>query len=31
VQGRAHVIAGSRLDPAQLTDSAIPLKEVGLA
>jgi NADPH-dependent 2,4-dienoyl-CoA reductase/sulfur reductase-like enzyme len=31
VQGRAHVIAGSRLDLAQLADPAIPLKEVGLA
>ena len=31
VQGRAHVIAGSRLDTAQLADASIPLKEVGLA
>jgi 3-phenylpropionate/trans-cinnamate dioxygenase ferredoxin reductase subunit len=31
VQGRAHVVAGSALDPAQLADPAIPLKEVGLA
>ncbi|HEX7855561.1 MAG TPA: FAD/NAD(P)-binding oxidoreductase [Sphingobium sp.] len=30
-QGRAHVVAGSKLDLAQLADSAIPLKEVGLA
>ncbi|HEX7820707.1 MAG TPA: FAD/NAD(P)-binding oxidoreductase [Sphingobium sp.] len=30
-QGRAHVVAGSRLDLAQLADSSIPLKEVGLA
>jgi len=31
VQGRAHVLAGSRLDRAQLSDAEIPLKEVGLA
>ncbi|HEX7873271.1 MAG TPA: FAD/NAD(P)-binding oxidoreductase [Sphingobium sp.] len=30
-QGRAHVVAGSKLDIAQLGDAAIPLKEVGLA
>jgi 3-phenylpropionate/trans-cinnamate dioxygenase ferredoxin reductase subunit len=30
-QARAHVVAGSRLDPAQLADTSIPLKEVGLA
>ncbi|MET0241644.1 MAG: FAD/NAD(P)-binding oxidoreductase [Sphingobium sp.] len=30
-QGRAHVVAGSKLDPEQLGNSAIPLKEVGLA
>ncbi len=30
VQGRAHILSGSRLDPAQLADPAIPLKEVGL-
>ena len=30
-QGRAHVLAGSRLDLDQLADSTIPLKEVGLA
>jgi NADPH-dependent 2,4-dienoyl-CoA reductase/sulfur reductase-like enzyme len=28
VQGRAHVLAGSRLDLAQLADASIPLKEV---
>ncbi len=31
VQGRAHVLAGSKLDPVQLADASIPLKEVGLA
>jgi 3-phenylpropionate/trans-cinnamate dioxygenase ferredoxin reductase subunit len=31
VQGRAHVVAGAVLDQAQLADSSIPLKEVGLA
>ncbi|MCW2338447.1 3-phenylpropionate/trans-cinnamate dioxygenase ferredoxin reductase subunit [Sphingobium sp. B2D3A] len=31
VQGRAHVVAGSRLDRAQLADGEIPLKEVGVA
>ena len=31
VQGRAHVIAGAALDPAQLADPSVPLKEVGLA
>jgi len=31
VQGRAHVIEGSRLDRAQLADIEVPLKEVGLA
>lgn len=30
-QGRAVVIAGARLDPVQLADASIPLKEVGLA
>ncbi|MCE7798258.1 NAD(P)/FAD-dependent oxidoreductase [Sphingobium sufflavum] len=30
-QGRAHVVAGSKLDLAQLADASIPLKEVGLA
>jgi 3-phenylpropionate/trans-cinnamate dioxygenase ferredoxin reductase subunit len=30
-QGRAHVVAGSKLDLAQLADGSIPLKEVGLA
>jgi 3-phenylpropionate/trans-cinnamate dioxygenase ferredoxin reductase subunit len=30
-QGRPHVIAGSKLDPVQLADATIPLKEVGLA
>lgn len=30
-QGRAHVVGGSKLDPAQLADASIPLKEVGLA
>jgi len=30
-QGRAHVLAGSKLDLAQLGDASIPLKEVGLA
>lgn len=28
VQGRAHVLAGSRLDPAMLADPSIPLKEM---
>ncbi len=31
VQGRAHILSGACLDLAQLGDSAIPLKEVGLA
>jgi len=31
VQGRAHVLSGAHLDPAQLADVDIPLKEVGLA
>ena len=31
VQGKALVMAGSRLDRAQLSDPEIPLKEVGLA
>jgi 3-phenylpropionate/trans-cinnamate dioxygenase ferredoxin reductase subunit len=31
VQGRAHVLAGSKLDIAMLGDAAVPLKEVGLA
>ncbi|WP_327197438.1 oxidoreductase C-terminal domain-containing protein, partial [Sphingobium yanoikuyae] len=31
VQGRAHVLSGAHLDPAQLADAGIPLKEVGLA
>ncbi|HZV58628.1 MAG TPA: FAD-dependent oxidoreductase [Sphingobium sp.] len=31
VQGRAHVLAGSKLDLAQLADPAVPLKEVGQA
>ncbi len=31
VQARAHVIAGAVLDPAQLANPSIPLKEVGLA
>ena len=31
VQGRAHVISGAVLDPAQLADPSVPLKEVGLA
>jgi len=31
VQGRAHVLAKSRLDQDQLADPSIPLKEVGLA
>ncbi len=31
VQGRAHVLAGSKLDLAQLADGAVPLKEVGQA
>jgi 3-phenylpropionate/trans-cinnamate dioxygenase ferredoxin reductase subunit len=30
-QGRAHVVAGSKLDLTQLADASIPLKEVGLA
>ncbi|WP_420144383.1 NAD(P)/FAD-dependent oxidoreductase [Sphingobium sp.] len=30
VQGRAHVVAAATLDPAQLADASIPLKEVGL-
>jgi 3-phenylpropionate/trans-cinnamate dioxygenase ferredoxin reductase subunit len=31
VQGRAHVLAGSALDPDQIADASVPLKEVGLA
>jgi len=31
VQARAHVVAGAVLDPAQLADASVPLKEVGLA
>ncbi|BAV64269.1 NAD(P)/FAD-dependent oxidoreductase [Sphingobium cloacae] len=31
VQGRAHVLSGAALDQAQLADSSVPLKEVGLA
>jgi 3-phenylpropionate/trans-cinnamate dioxygenase ferredoxin reductase subunit len=31
VQGRAHVVARSKLDLAQLADASVPLKEVGLA
>lgn len=31
VQGRAHILSGSRLDPGELADPAIPLKQVGLA
>lgn len=31
VQARAHVLAGAVLDPAQLADASVPLKEVGLA
>lgn len=30
-QGRAHVLAGAHLDPVQLADASVPLKEVGLA
>ncbi|MET0249078.1 MAG: FAD-dependent oxidoreductase [Sphingobium sp.] len=31
VQARAHIVAGAALDPAQLADASVPLKEVGLA
>jgi 3-phenylpropionate/trans-cinnamate dioxygenase ferredoxin reductase subunit len=31
VQGRAHILSGSKLDLAQLADPAVPLKEVELA
>lgn len=31
VQGRAHVLAGAKLDPVQIADGGVPLKEVGLA
>ncbi len=31
VQARAHILSGAALDQAQLADSAVPLKEVGLA
>lgn len=31
VQGRAHVLSGALLDQAQLADTGVPLKEVGLA
>lgn len=31
VQGRAHVVAGAKLDPAQLADTAVPLKEMAAA
>lgn len=31
VQARAHLLSGAILDPAQLADASIPLKEVGLA
>lgn len=31
VQARAHVVSGALLDQAQLADSSVPLKEVGLA
>ncbi|MEJ7926803.1 FAD-dependent oxidoreductase [Sphingobium sp. AN641] len=31
VQARAHILSGAALDPAQLADASIPLKEVGLA
>lgn len=31
VQGRAHVLSGALLDQAQLADTGVPLKEIGLA